>query len=374
MSANPKMRSSSSTSSVLDAEPNLKVGLQAVLRSLDVGLEDELTRYRRKRRSQAGSGVALAAHSAEAVQAARAAIAQITSTSPGLGSKPGVVSPAATPSPDLSLKNLSRPQQAVAAGVVPLDSSLVSLGLVSLGLDPSAETSQAGRSVAMPLGSTQDEAGDRYFASSAALLETLADESEDASIEPASASRLSRLMTPGGIGASMLLLLGSATAGYLVLHPDSLNHLQFQARPQQPSVGKAASAQKQVNPDLPPGAPDLSQREFVDLTLSNLGSLSLSDLSPTASQPAILNGMTLPGVPGVPGALGQGVMAPGGMNPGLAGSGLTGSGLTGPGLTSAEIIGNALTANGATGTSPTPVVKSGLLKNLANAVAGPAPQ
>ncbi|NJM56711.1 MAG: hypothetical protein HC857_03725 [Synechococcales cyanobacterium RU_4_20] len=102
MSANTAMGSSSNsaTTSLLDGEPKLNVGLQAVLRSLDVGLEDELTRYRRKRRAQVATSTAqTSTPTAGAVQAARVAIAQITAH-PGLSEKLRVSSPppaAATP-------------------------------------------------------------------------------------------------------------------------------------------------------------------------------------------------------------------------------------------------------------------------------------
>ncbi|NJM56712.1 MAG: hypothetical protein HC857_03730 [Synechococcales cyanobacterium RU_4_20] len=87
--------------------------------------------------------------------------------------------------------------------------------LVSIGFGRSVDHAAPSRSSLAGAGSTEDS----YFASSAALLEKLADEPEDISAEQTRSSFWSRMMTPGGVGASMLLLLGSATAGYLILHP-----------------------------------------------------------------------------------------------------------------------------------------------------------
>lgn len=350
------MSSLSPATPVLETESTLNVGLQAVLRSLDVGLEDELTRYRRKRRAQAplsgeGTAVPAKAHSANAVQTARTAIAQLTSIPSMEGMDTGAaasVAVAAPPaetsvSPESTTASAAFPVMATALGAVPLESSLVSLG-------SEAQEADAGSA------SEAQPAADDYFASSAALLETLTAEGEVAETavpEAKMPNQVSKLMTPVGMGASMLLLLGSATAGYLVLHPESLNHLQVaELLPQRNAAGSVASqtsAPKLVNPDLPPGAPDLSQKEFVDLTLSNLGSLSLNDLGQSSvAQTADLAVATLPTVPAVPGGFPQTT---------LPGTSVAGGG----------------GANAAAAIAPQPPQSNGLLSNLANAVAGPAP-
>ncbi|NJN31018.1 MAG: hypothetical protein HC824_11745 [Synechococcales cyanobacterium RM1_1_8] len=96
---------------------------------------------------------------------------------------------------------------------------------------------------------------------------------------------LAKLMTPVGVGAALLVLVGGSVAGYLLSNPSSVSHLSIgRFFPENSTAQGADNAQaagsagpsagpKVIPAELPPGAPDLTQREFIQLSLSNLGTI-----------------------------------------------------------------------------------------------------
>jgi hypothetical protein len=115
---------------------------------------------------------------------------------------------------------------------------------------------------------------DDYLESSEELLKSITEEETlRAEQEP---GLLESLLTPLGIGSMMLLILASATLGYLIMHPYSIylfDFGRFFGHPQTPAG--QSTAPSSFNP---PNAPNLANQEFVDLNLN-----TLSTLQPTSS-------------------------------------------------------------------------------------------
>lgn len=303
------MSQSSSATTVLTApESILKGGLRSVLSSLDVQLEDELARYRRQRRLQAKAAQAQSAQqkvSSKAAPALSLAAGQAGEASAKGGGQPAVA-------------------EALCDGQNPAAAEVSSLALLPRGDDADANLD------------------DDYFASSAALLESLSalpePELDGIKLDQPSGDRLlKKLLTPAGLGAALLTLVGGATAGYLLLNPDSLGHLRWAVGPSpeaETSEGETIAPEsaartapvtpRAIAPDLPPGAPDLTQREFVQLSLSTLGtidpegnpirshrSLGLGDLTSLGS----VGSITAAQAQLLPGRFGQGNTAGSGQLP-----------------------------------------------------------
>ncbi len=363
------MSFSSATPLLIKPDPTLKGGLQAVLRSLDVQLEDELTRYRRQKRKLAQAETSSPSERQPRptqVTTAREAIADLNAIAAQVptASTPAISATTAQPQPAITTLG--------SLGNVPLHSSLVKVAEPREASAQSHPPSPTSSGVSTSTDSqnkdsqSKDSLGevpvDDYFASSAALLESLAAEEEltanagDRTTAPnATSPFLDKMMTPAGVGASLLLLLGSATAGYLILHPESLDHLHLAALLPDPTINAGApastsSVQPQVvNPKLPPGSPDLSQKEFVDLNLSNL---SIIDPNGELKQSPMLTSSALP----LAIAPQQFMMAPGGLGQAGIAAGISAG-------TPAIVP-----------PSPNPTApQSGLLSNLANSVAGQSP-
>lgn len=97
------------------------------------------------------------------------------------------------------------------------------------------------------------------------------------------------LSTPLGLGGLLLLLIGSSGLGYFVTNPRAAQHLWRHPalqglRPQPPEP--AINSDPKISPPASPIdglGPDLSQREFTELTLSTLSALSSEDIGVMAS-------------------------------------------------------------------------------------------
>ncbi len=335
------MSQSSSATTLLKApEISLKGGLQSVLQSLDVQLEDELVRYRRERRRQAQADK-LKAQQALAIQAstAQAEAAQLA--------------PAADVAEDTP-------------AIAQADSLTEALGLAAAveaapaNGEGEAEIAPDSSSLALVRQADADAEGEEdYFASSAALLESLGtmpeEDLEGIKLQSEDTSFLKQLMTPAGVGASLLVLAAGAASGYLMMNPNSVSHLRFSelfpgsdAPAAEGIVAVTPTVAKDIPAELPPGAPDLTQREFIQLSLSNLGSLD-PDGNPIHSKSGLgdlasLGGLTVATAQPLPGSLGI-----------------------------TQSAGGGGTAPGGAPSFPTviqPVPESGLLSGLSNAVSG----
>ncbi len=338
------MSQSSSATTLLKApEISLKVGLQSVLQSLDVQLEDELVRYRRERRRQAQADK-LKAQQALAVQASTAQV-EVAQLAPAVD----VVEDASA---------IAAPQ---AEGLTEALGLAAAVEAAPINADGGAAIAPDSSSLALVRHTDVDAEGgeeEDYFASSAALLESLGtmpeEDLEGIKLQSEETSFLKQLMTPAGVGASLLVLAAGAASGYLMMNPNSVSHLRFSElfpandAPEEGIVAASPQVAKDIPAELPPGAPDLTQREFIQLSLSNLGSLD-PDGNPIHNKSSLgnlagLGGLTVAAAQPLPGSLGI-----------------------------TQSAGGGGTAPGGAPSFPTviqPIPQSGLLSGLSNAVSG----
>lgn len=312
------------------ANQDLNPVLKAVLDSLDVDLDTELTRYRRHillqqraaRQSpdQASTLTVTSPFSFEGLDdtvppALPASIHDLTSgltdsealsgidsgtepgTEPGTESIPELgteLSPNAlpaenhilAPASDGRLDSLS--DQAVEerseSHAVEVESVTAS-ALATIAVEVEEEQGQLSNVAADDLSAALPANPDDYLESSEELLRSLEDEEKRAeaiaaeSVSSASKSSLvDSIFTPLGVGSILLLILSSATLGYLVIRPSTLNMLASWAN------GKTASVpglQAQPEGGLSNLSPDLAAGEFDPLKASNLSSLP-GAVSPSA--------------------------------------------------------------------------------------------
>ena len=251
---------SSSSSSPQDSASEATRRLENVLGSLDVSLEEELSRYRRQRRGGSRPRRRSAPHKQPDLIAVGATAAQ----------KP--TPPPPPPNPFLKQK--------------PDDLDELSAAVLS---DDGAGTDA-------PLVSPQDVAPENYLESSEALLRSLDDgeaETPDVaeSVEPPADVRpkSKRLLK---LAVLLLLILGGIGAGFAWIYRsqirDALAAWNTRSAPAPAEVDDEAPVEPAPEAETydPPG-PDLSTREFVELDLESLSTLELengsrSELPPPA--------------------------------------------------------------------------------------------
>lgn len=215
----------------------LPPALQSALSSLDVNLEEELTRYRRQR---AGEPAPPPRGLARQPAPKTLDLISITAT---VTSQTAQAAPVEEPTPasPQPLQNPPVPLQTLPNLVIPVET-------------------------AAPLSPPSAPAPNDYLESSEALLKSLAEEEEPPQLPRQ--SWWESLRTPLGIGSLLLLLMVSATFGFLLKNPSLLTAFQTQQQPQ-PS-----------EPETPPPTPakgasgaNLSDREFVNLDLKTITTL-----------------------------------------------------------------------------------------------------
>lgn len=250
---------------VSGAAASLHPVLQAALENLDVQLEEELTRYRRQQRLQS--------HSVRRTPGFAGAKSPQSSADLQLPQFAAV--PIAASAPD-SGEPIAEPETAVA---VPMSATAIApesilQGETSALAVPSAEPAQpvpeanlAARSPQSPI--VPAAVPDDYFASSEELLRSIAEEApEERAVQ---SNLLETLLTPLGIGSLLLLLLSTATLGYLVMNPASLGF--FAAQKPAPNAGSANPARPAAPEAIEPPAPNLAAKEFVELNLDTLSTI-----------------------------------------------------------------------------------------------------
>lgn len=240
--------------------PSLHPALQAALGSLDVQLEAELTRYRRQRHLQRRRQHDAKPMNVIAVQAVG-------------GRTQPQVPPVSAPEADPWQSEPAAPlavRDAIAFNPMP---------------DPVT--------VLQPDDAEESEPDD-YLASSEELLRSLAEEEAELRRQRQAKGR-DRILTPLGIGSLVLLLLSSATLGYLVLNPGTLqswNLARFWNRPPVPEATSlespaAIEGGEAIAPSIAP-SPDLSSQEFHDLNLDTLSTLPMSPAPAPLPSPAAI--------------------------------------------------------------------------------------
>jgi hypothetical protein len=298
-------RSSRESSPPLPPKPLHDV-LQTALGSLDVQLEEELSRYRRTRQKKTAKSANRRSHNrapkpldtiyveAKGGRTQSAAAGAIALT--GASKLPSPVPP---PPPSKMKSNkaaTSSTQLAIAADAAPIPT------VESSNLMPSTTDAETAQKLANP-----DDLGlgpDDYLESSEELLKSL----EDQDSQEQEPSFVQSLLTPLGIGSMLLLLLSSVTLGYLIMNPASLGILSEGERGDRPSEasGEVAlgSASDGSAHGTIPGSPDLATEEFRELNLGTLSTLPTGktpvpgqSASPeVAASPATSNPTQLPTV------------------------------------------------------------------------------
>jgi len=233
--------------------------VQAVLSCLDVQLTEELTRYRRKRPvKQVRQGRAAKATREQKpldLISVKARESETSVSNPHLTPE-SLVEPKEVAQPTLSSINLEQSSQ---------ESSLT--GKVPISEETSPESTNPG--FANPFATTT--LTDEYLETAQARLSNLTQEEEPA--ESQASPETNKLLTPLGIGSMLLLLVGTATLGYVAMNPSTIRHL---------SANKAANSGESKVAELNSGnlsgeianSPNLADREFVELNLKSLSTIN----------------------------------------------------------------------------------------------------
>jgi len=240
--------------------PTIHPTLKAALGSLDVQIEEELARYRKQRKVQ------------PVMPASR------------IGQKP-------TPLP-LEVVHLDFPPQGTplelpleetAAKALP-ESIVTEANLIS-----SSASSQ--NSQLTPNSQHGETPPENYLESSEQLLKSLTESGQQGGAAPVGdveeetevATLADHLLTPLGVGSMLLLLLSSASLGYLLLNPAiaqrlGLNRLFPGMNP--PVVQNSPNSLAPANPDIRPSSPVLSPN-LADNELDSLDRNRIADLKPS---------------------------------------------------------------------------------------------
>lgn len=290
--------------------PYINPVLQAALSSLDVQLEEELFRYRRQKSGRPVSpGRGIGHQTSKPIE-----LISVNSKNKTHSPNLGIVSAA------LASSNVDIDSPEVGAGLKayqPLDATSATETANQVSFQVSRKTTQnkaenrtpsadatpqmdnsgarteVGGNLIYP-GTTQSEPED-YLESSEQLLRSLAE--EETPVRKA-AKPPATLLTPLGVGAMLLLLLSSATIGYILMNPGSLNNLSlgslFAPKPsaiaQSPAIVPVVISSNQPKYPPIPNGPNLATDEFVDLNLTTLSSLKTSSAanpSPVAKLPTL---------------------------------------------------------------------------------------
>lgn len=273
-----------------------KTPIQQALASLTLNLNDELTRYRQSR-----SG-AVSSPRGGLFRRQRRSPDLITLTQvapPQTGSMATPEVPTVVATPGVPQPQPPQPQPATAMASPPSTPSLPSVG------NPPSPPVVQGTELALTSRTLADTSAlpRDYLTSTEVLLNSGAPtptRSEPEQGEPDYHPPLWKpLMTPLGIGSLLLLLLGSASLGYVVTSPQALSHLPWlgasrtdvdpaaTAEPGAdstaiaPTVTDGATSASPTSPDRVGIGPDLSQGEFRNLDLGSLSTLAQPDEAPT---------------------------------------------------------------------------------------------
>ncbi|HSM81540.1 MAG TPA: SPOR domain-containing protein [Nodosilinea sp.] len=252
--------------------------LQRAVESLNLNLDDELHRYRQ---SKAGGGVAPAPRlQLRPNRKPLDLIALKTAAGAAASSTAGPTPPQPLPNPRL--------QEILGQAAGPVTQSY-----------PPAAVNTAVNQVRLSHGgtlTTYRAAPDDYLKSTEALLDSLPTGSRPVEDTDYAPSLTRRLATPLGVGALLLLLVGSASFGYLITSPQAAAHLAStplarwlgsEPTPADDSTGLTADGLGTDGIDssgdggFEPIGPDLSEQEFSSIDLGRISTLPSSSSTPT---------------------------------------------------------------------------------------------
>ncbi|MBT9310807.1 hypothetical protein [Leptothoe kymatousa] len=315
--ASSQDNSSVSPSTGSDPDHSIAPQLERALQNLNVNLEDELTRYRRKRhgrvnppppprrKKQRQTIDLISVKAAPSDSAVNVPPANQPPKPPPPPPNPflqaGTEPPTAAP-PDIELPDVD---ELLEAQLSEIDES-VAEGATGEAATGEAATGEVGiDETALPV-QTTDNTPDGYLESSEELLKSLDDEKAepDSIPEPYSPNRKNNgLLKLAGL---VLVLLAGVGVGFAITYPSQLQKLRAQLFPggtapdtTEPAATtdgpsdatsdtpSAETTPAETAPDgyKPPG-PDLSQREFVELDLESLSTLEVDGNRPNVPVPA----------------------------------------------------------------------------------------
>ncbi|WP_346293456.1 SPOR domain-containing protein [Sphaerothrix gracilis] len=284
-------RSPASQSELKGSATELKAPLQSALGSLNITLDEELTRYRRQRQGHpAPLPRRLKVKSQRpldliTVKPTESSPSQATPTISGAVNIPPPPPPR-IPNPAAAETEAEATSPAIAA---PSDIE--------------------GDESVTALASQHDLSPEGYLASSEALLQSLAADgtADESAAAPSDSTWLDNWATPLGVGSLALLLVGSAGLGYVLTNPTAISHIPLLKRLSATSTAGDVDAELTNTDNLEASdatfhslGPDLSSQEFVELNLNTLSTLEtnaavpLSPASTTATQPASTPTATAP--------------------------------------------------------------------------------
>ncbi len=251
-------------------ESNLR--LQRAIESLNLNLDDELHRYRQNR---SGNATVPAAPARLQLRQNRKPLDLIA-----LKTAATAAAAAAAPPPNARL------QEILGQASVPS----------SQAYPPKTTVNQVRLSHGGTL-TTYRQAPEDYLESTEALLGSVPPRSRPRQAEAYTPSLARQLATPLGMGLLLLLLVGSAGFGYLAMSPQAVQHLTDSPLARrlrgQPTEGVADDAVAldgvggQSDAGFKPMGPDLSEKEFMSLDLSNISNLPSASAPSTGQNPPV---------------------------------------------------------------------------------------
>ena len=245
-------------------ESNLR--LQRAIESLALNLDDELHRYRQ---TQSGQAVTPAPARLQLRQTRKPIDLIALKSTAGATTATGAAAAPANPRLREILGQTSQPSSQAYPAKTAVNQVRLSHGGTLTTYRPSPE---------------------EYLESTEALLGSLPHRDQPGQDE-APPSLLRQLTTPLGVGALLFLLVGSASFGYLVTSPQAISHLtdnpiarRLKGEPAPEGVANGSAVgdglDGQAETGFKPLGPDLSEKEFANLDLSNISTL------PSANAPA----------------------------------------------------------------------------------------
>jgi hypothetical protein len=262
-------RSSVTSSQELSPTP-LHPSISAVMGTLDINLEKELTQYRRHRRL-----------AEQWVPPSRRLTLQPPSQTVEL------ITPTGEEKTKVSAPYLGGEEKPSTS--VPSNGSSSLLVITPARYGGAIETSSAPK----PATPESGPAPEKYLESSAELLKSLEESNNNT---PREAASNDSLFTPLGIGSLSLFLLSCITLGYVIFYPSALPNFAFNrtSKPSQPPSNIPTPVNSPViNSPAPLSKPNLVNKEFVELQLNTLSNVGRR---PTASPTPLVNASAPPSV------------------------------------------------------------------------------
>ena len=247
------MNQSSVVNSNKSSDAQLQPALKAVLGSLDVQLEEELSRYRRYRRKTTPTPTSAKPPSSSYTQKP----SEVLSVSAGESN----IEPSSAPATPVAKSPTSQIPSGWESVVVPSSAPLA----------PRLSETESGSSTnghSSPPSPVNPYAPQGYLESSQQLVSSL----EERRARRRKRSWVGSLLTPVGIGSMLLFLLSCIGLGYVVMSPSGMATLglnrwwKFNQNPQQ--------TDETADPRPLEPKPNLAAREFVDLELSTLSNIN----------------------------------------------------------------------------------------------------